>query len=144
MWKFCFFRTFYPEVWIHYSCNEVQNSKAKFSKLNASWERRVKGGAFRGLYINNSRTGSLKVMCVLRETFKIFRNGYKSVLVLRTRNWSFTGTCVQSHKTKSDLYKIMYVHELKQPDYAARIDFCIWFCKVNEMELWMHSCHSHW
>jgi hypothetical protein len=30
--------------------------------------------------IYTSRIGSHKVMCVLRELFKIFRNGHKSVL----------------------------------------------------------------
>jgi hypothetical protein len=36
-------------------------------------------------------------------------------------------------------YKITVVHELKEPDFAARIVFVTGCCKMCMMELWNHS-----
>jgi hypothetical protein len=49
------------------------------------------------------------------------------VELLGTRNWCCLGSAfTATRKIKCCLYKITYVHGLKQPDYAARIHFYNW------------------
>jgi hypothetical protein len=55
------------------------------------------------------------------------RDKYPQVVkLLDTKNWIFVELCNYNHKTLSKFYpyKVMYIHELKQPDYVERINFC--------------------
>jgi hypothetical protein len=49
------------------------------------------------------------------------------------KNWSFNRIYTHSHKTKFCQYKITYIHQVKQPDYTARIHF--WSCLLQNVSL---------